>query len=408
MPHQPAPTRERKMEEVITWTLIWYLGVFPALALAPRIFSCCRRWLRACSIRSAARSPTALEANATASAAAAKLEAAEQAKKRLHARVSGGVWQAGWMICHLAFIPYYSTNLSRFGVQGPATRITQVVGSYPLHLAYVFFGVTLVTLSIAPTEAKRIRSVLHFWILFSGLWVALLINAYQTLSQMGAWWHANLCLPHIVAMALVMATQVHSLYGHRFLGGEPIPPRRQLKRLWLSARLMFLELGIGNTVGGVFRCTCYADFLPLDGSVCYLPAIDFVIAGIGMATPAIVTTPALRGRFTRWLGSLGKSGTAEQQAASVASLLGDTGVAKALADGAQRFRAQPLSTLTRAALMDSKPDPSLNAGTVPAKLGEVHAFMSHSWSDDGSRKFDALHEWAGGDHKLIWLDKVRT
>ena len=29
-----------------------------------------------------------------------------------------------------------------------------------------------------------------------------------------------------------------------------------------------------------------------------------------------------------------------------------------------------------------------------AALGDVHAFVSHSWRDDGSAKYDCLHEWA--------------
>ena len=36
-------------------------------------------------------------------------------------------------------------------------------------------------------------------------------------------------------------------------------------------------------------------------------------------------------------------------------------------------------------------------------------FVSHSWSDDGTLKYDNLHEWAhelgGDDDKLVWLDK---
>ena len=32
--------------------------------------------------------------------------------------------------------------------------------------------------------------------------------------------------------------------------------------------------------------------------------------------------------------------------------------------------------------------------TIPAKLGDVAAFVSHSWSDSGSAKYDRLHEWS--------------
>ena len=106
----------------------------------------------------------------------------------------------------------------------------------------------------------------------------------------------------------------------------------------------------------------------------------------------------------------GKDGGAEQKAASVASLLGDGSVAQTLINAVQRFRAQPLSTLTINALLTSEPDASLYANSVPAKLGEVHAFMSHSWSDDGKLKYERLHVWArelgGDDDKLVWLDKA--
>ena len=76
-----------------------------------------------------------------------------------------------------------------------------------------------------------------------------------------------------------------------------------------------------------------------------------------------------------------------------------------------------LNALTRAHLADNKPDPELINLTVPAKLGECHAFVSHSWSDDGEAKYDRLHEWAKGDvdveaeawakgDVLLWLDKA--
>ena len=48
--------------------------------------------------------------------------------------------------------------------------------------------------------------------------------------------------------------------------------------------------------------------------------------------------------------------------------------------------------------------------TRSAVLGEVHAFMSHSWSDDGEAKHAQLNAYAeatgDGEHCLIWLDKA--
>ena len=57
----------------------------------------------------------------------------------------------------------------------------------------------------------------------------------------------------------------------------------------------------------------------------------------------------------------------------------------------------------------SNQDTGLHERTVPARLGECSAFLSHSWSDDGVAKYAALHEWAE-EAKIasprIWLDKA--
>ena len=46
--------------------------------------------------------------------------------------------------------------------------------------------------------------------------------------------------------------------------------------------------------------------------------------------------------------------------------------------------------------------------TVKASLGEVRAFMSHSWSDEGEPKHAQLNDYAAshGPDCLIWLDKA--
>ena len=85
--------------ERVTWVLIWYLGILPALWLAPAIYS----WLKSskrmckCGFRQHESAPisTAAIVSLRSSSEAAKLEAAEQSRKRLHARVNGALWQAG-------------------------------------------------------------------------------------------------------------------------------------------------------------------------------------------------------------------------------------------------------------------------------------------------------------------------
>ncbi len=61
----------------------------------------------------------------------------------------------------------------------------------------------------------------------------------------------------------------------------------------------------------------------------------------------------------RRLGARGKGGSAQQEAASVASLIGESSAADALATACRHFRGQPLHTLTRDQLIDNQADPTL-------------------------------------------------
>ena len=120
----------------------------------------------------------------------------------------------------------------------------------------------------------------------------------------------------------------------------------------------------------------------------------------------------MRGIIRRKLIALGQTGSAAQEAAAVAALLGGGSVDDALKTGKQRFRALPLSKLELADLMSNE-DTGLYQRTVEANYGEVDAFVTHSWSDDGAAKFKQLQTWGdevrkenGGQEPLIWLDKV--
>ena len=122
---------------------------------------------------------------------------------------------------------------------------------------------------------------------------------------------------------------------------------------------------------------------------------------------SVVFSPGNRGRFLLRLGKLlSIHGSKEQEAAAVAALIGGRAAAATLAKACGRFRALPLTSLTREELVHNKPDPAMHAKTVEATLGHVDAFASHSWSDDGGAKFEKLHQWAGGQPKRLWLDKV--
>ena len=199
----------------------------------------------------------------------------------------------------------------------------------------------------------------------------------------------------------------------RPMKGVRMPPRRQLHRMWLVLRLYFGVFLVGNAL-------LYIDGLwPLQKPIGKLAPdwLDTLHGGRGrfisiisfasFALAALAFSPRNRGRVLRRLHDISSTrGSKEQEAASVAALLGSRGAAATLAKACGRFRALPLDVLSRAELMNNKPDPQMHGKTVEARLGEVDAFASHSWSDDGDAKFDTLHKWAGVRPTRVWLDKA--
>ena len=107
---------------------------------------------------------------------------------------------------------------------------------------------------------------------------------------------------------------------------------------------------------------------------------------------AALATPRNRGRIHRRLGRLGGRGTEAEEAAAIAALVGGSDPDAALERAAKLLRCLPASRLHAADLADNMAappaGPTLHARTEPAAMGEVTAFLSHSWSDErgGARR----------------------
>jgi hypothetical protein len=95
---------------------------------------------------------------------------------------------------------------------------------------------------------------------------------------------------------------------------------------------------------------------------------------------------------------------------------GGYGWEKRAHQAATRFRAIPFSALSPSHLASSALTPAerdlfVRALREPA-LGTVDAFVSHSWSDEPTAKYEALRIWADkfaqahGRQPLLWLDKA--
>ena len=373
----------------ITWVIIFLLWILP-----PLLFIClaCR------GNRAAGLQHVATESDTSSSAA--RLAAAEKASRTRRARVINVSFQLGWMLCVLGMTP--------FVLHFVGADTTPVAGNFLLYVSALPWSVSILGLALSPLAAIILHRGCVFLFCFC-LIATPLIGALIGMPRFTN--HNPISISCFAAMLLVIVCGALLLFptldthSCRHASSHPMPPRRKLLRLWLTARLLYLAMGV--LMAGLFLAplhlgvTVAPTWRPDDGQTAFLVnVVSFLLA-------AAVFTPATRGRVSRWLGSLGghRDGK-DEEAASLASLMGASSAAKVLSKASKTFRAMPLSKLTREELANSTPDPTMNSKTDAAELGTVHAFVSHSWSDAGGAKYDQLHEWAGGEERLIWLDKA--
>eukprot|EP00398_MALV-I-01_sp_L67-1_P000640 gene640-207_t len=105
-----------------------------------------------------------------------------------------------------------------------------------------------------------------------------------------------------------------------------------------------------------------------------------------------------------------------KKAAAVAALLGNVNAENSLKLAKEKFRTICFSELREKDFDKNNEDPSstnrLYSRTSRTALGECDVFLSHSWHDNGKKKFAALKSWCekfetkNGRHPRLWLDKA--
>ena len=410
-----SATEQRARLATRTWLMFLLVVLF---SLAPLLLFCCySRLLRPClpptttsasttfasitSAEDAAHPP--LRRDSTTSAVAT-LAAAERANATLRMRVSGTIALAGWSLIVLGATPFGAFWVLQMDLSATA-------GSFSYYTAAFAWGLPLFLLALRPTDARAIASVCRFG--FASVLAAIPLSIFLatvSLIFMGDFFVFGSCLAAILLLltsagliaptVLTCATQSDCASSSVFA----MTPRRRLRRLWQTARF---ALSCG---AAILSTLLLARALHYGAATLEYPHTrGLIVSNASCLLSAIVFAPATRGRVHRWLGQLGKQGTKEQEAAAVASLIGGGtggGVAKAMATAQAKFRVLPLASLTADDLA-SNADTGLNARVRPARLGECEAFMSHSWQDDGAKKFARLHEHAwGATEPTIWLDKA--
>ena len=278
--------------------------------------------------------------------------------------------------------------------------IEAAVGTFFWWLVPYPLGVCLLLLALFPTDARAIRVVCStLTVVFTGFGM-LSINA--TLA--GRLQPDALGFP---AAALFFASAATLAPTLRCRGHRAMQPRPALRRLWMVYRLLYLGIGVLSAAGSI------ADYVQGDNLVDHWAAATFSVTCLMCAALA---TPRNRGRLHRRLGRLGGRGTEAEEAAAVAALVGGSDPDAALERASKLLRCLPASRLYAADLADNTTappaGPTLHERTEPAAMGEVTAFLSHSWSDEKEApgaKHAVVSRWAKrrqettGNEPTLWL-----
>ena len=321
-----------------------------------------------------------------ASSAAVKgvLRAARASAAGRRLRVSFAMGQAGWALSAICFTPVIMFLT--------AQSIEAAVGDSVWWLMPAPLSGCLLLLALFPTDVRAIRVVCaSLLVLFTALG-ALLAGA-----TLAGFWPAAHGVPYVTLLFANAAALGPTL---RCRGDRAMQPRPALRRVWIVYRLVCLGIGLlfaGLSIAGIGGRE-EAAFSPT------------------LLLFAALSTPRNRGRIHRRLGRLGGRGTEAEEAAAIAALVGGSDPDAALKRAVTLFRCLPASRLLASDLTDKMAappaGPTLHARTEPAAMGEVTAFLSHSWNDEDEApgaKHALLSRWAKrrqeatGNEPTLWL-----
>ena len=387
------------------FTGVWFGIALPLLSALPVLIPWCRSRDRARRSRRTAPVPYTVqesspnsqseETESSTRSTNTLLAEAELASVQLRHRVSGTIALVGWVLCLVGWSPFVLVFLG---------NSLAAAGPFPCWLGAAFLGTPTLLLALRATDAARVAIACRF---FFGLNVLLacvacvaMLNSRHSMDGLIS---SSIFVALCVATAAFLAPAAFSCrIGRCCVTASSMPPRRQLRRLWVAARCWLIFTAIILLWDTPLVEPCQRDDPVFLG---------FTIAAVCALFASVSLTPANRGRVHRWLGSLGSDASMQQQAAAVAALLGGSGrtAVSALRLAEQNFRALPVSSLSVDDLVDNTSSPQLFAKTRPVRMGDVSAFVSHSWSDQGALKYSHVQEFAaahnGGDC-LLWLDKA--
>ena len=325
------------------------------------------------------------------------LSGAEVAAHYLYARVIGSTMQLGWMLIVVGLTP------SLFDLVG-----VPLAGAG--HLTYYFvalpWGLALLLLTLRPIDAKAITfvgPVLVALLLLFALMSLFTAVAYE-IDPIARAGNVALFLLCVLGEVLLWPSLIFRSVCRDVPDTYVLAPRLKLKRLWLVLRLFLMGNVIAH-LAGFFSPLHFGDSAAPTWRSDDRQTAELAFVASWLVA-ALTFNPANRGRFLRKLSELLTPRGSEQPAlASIKALIGKDGAADTLEKATLHLRALPLARITKFEFEGSAPDHELFNKTVAAAVGEVDAFVTHSWADDGTLKFDKLHEHFE-DNLTIWLDKA--
>ena len=317
--------------------------------------------------------PSMPSSAASSAAVRGKLRAARASAAARRLRVSFAMAQAGFVVVVISLVPTFMLFTGQ--------SIDAAVGHFLWWRVPVSPGACLLLLALFPTDSRAIRVVCAtLGAILTGLGALFTVATLAgSLPAARAFTFAALVFAGTAALVPTLCCR----------GDRAMQPRPAVRRLWIVCRLLLLGLGV------VYAGWSIADYVQGGNSVNH-----WAFAALSATTllMAALATPRNRGRLHRRLGRLGGRGTEAEEAAAVAALVGRSDPDAALERAVTLLRCLPASRLNAADLADSlttapPAGPTLHARTEPAAMGQVTAFLSHSWSDE--------KEAPGAKHALV-------
>ena len=412
--HDMAFRRQAVRTMFVSTTFIWLLPCI-ILGLCCVVLPRVRRRLLARGLNSDGEAAaSAVPMSQTMREQTKTLRTASRKAAAMRLRIKSSILIIGWGLMIFAWGPIFyagplNPDCTSRCLPGP------VGGPFNWWLALFPVGAVVMLLALFPTEVVAIRVICG---VFFGVYLIVVLfmgaGSIQSLAQVVS---SEAMVYGIIAFislcCAVSLTPTLLCQGCCPNDQWYVQPRLALQRVWLSLRILILGFGWGLSI---FTWTGLPRYKDPGAKLANSYIETGVIIQLAVNTLcAVFATPRNRGRFHRFLGSLGRSESSEQEAATIAALIGGGEPDKTLAMGSARFRSLDPARLS-ASDLDSNSDKEgrLFAMTERATLGEVDCFLSHSWADEGNAKHEKLQTWMeerraegnAANNATVWLDSA--